>query len=313
LLELKQLRKITKFPTLILGYVAEHELKEALDLKGVLAIYDIRRAKLLNSLGKKLHKQIAVHIKIDALLGRQGILLKDLPKFVNELKKLKNITVEGVYSHFANIEDTTSFTHAQKQINTYNQAVKLFKDNGFKNFLTHISATSGILAYEGGLGKNNLARLGIGLYGMWPSKKLQNKYGQKINLKPVIRWVTHIAQIKELPTHHPIGYGLTYITPKRMKVAVIPQGYSDGYDRRLSNKGEALIRGKKCKVLGRVAMNMFVVDVSHVPAVKVEDEVVLLGTQGKKIITAEEIAEKIGTINYEITTRISPLLPRVVS
>ena len=115
-----------------------------------------------------------------------------------------------------------------------------------------------------------------------------------------------------MPKNHPIGYGLTYITPKPTKIAIIPEGYSDGYDRGLSNIGEVLIQGRRCKILGRVAMNMFVADVTHLKNIKNEEEVVLLGEQGKEKITAEEIADHLGTINYEITTRISPLLKRII-
>ena len=121
-----------------------------------------------------------------------------------------------------------------------------------------------------------------------------------------------MAQIKVLPANHPIGYGLTYITKKVTKIAVIPEGYADGLSRSMSNNGEVLIRGKKAKILGRVAMNMVVVDVSHIKDVSPEDEVVILGEQGKNKITAEEIAKKLDTINYEITTHISSLLPRII-
>ena len=147
---------------------------------------------------------------------------------------------------------------------------------------------------------------------MWPSEYLKKKLKNKISLKPVMTWKTHVAQVKTLPFGHSVGYGLTYFTPKETKIAVIPQGYFDGFDRGLSNKGEVLIRGKRCRILGRVAMDMFVVNVSHIDKVKEEDEVFILGTQNKENIRAEEIAEKIDTINYEITARISPLLPRIV-
>mgnify|MGYP001616553602 FL=1 len=118
--------------------------------------------------------------------------------------------------------------------------------------------------------------------------------------------------MKILPKGSFVGYGLTYITKKKTKIAVIPQGYADGFNRGLSNRGEVLIRGRRCKVIGRVSMNMFTVDVSHLTSVKAEDEVVMIGRQGKEKITAEEIARKLHTINYEITTRISSLLPRVI-
>jgi alanine racemase len=147
---------------------------------------------------------------------------------------------------------------------------------------------------------------------MWPAKRLETKYGKKINMKPALSWKTKVAQVKTLPLGSTIGYGLTFKTKKETKIAIVPQGYADGLDRRLSNIGEVLINGARCKILGRVMMNMCVADVSHISNVKVEEEVVILGMQGKQEITAEEMAGKIGTINYEITTRISPLLPRIV-
>ena len=127
-----------------------------------------------------------------------------------------------------------------------------------------------------------------------------------------MKWVTHVAQVKTLPKGHSIGYGLSYITKKPTTIAVIPQGYGDGLVRTLSNNGSVLIGGKHAPILGRVAMNMFVVDISHIAGVEAEDEVVILGKQGKAEITAENLAIKMGTINYEVTTHVSPLLPRIL-
>lgn len=314
LAELKLLRKITQKPILVLGYIAKVEMAEALKLDGVLGVYAKEQIIALDKIAKKLEKKAVVHVKIDAYLGRQGVMPEDVAEIAKVLKNCENIIVAGIYSHFANIEDTTDFSHAQKQINAFSQAVAIFKANGFLNLKTHMSASSGIMAWEKIEGRSQLVRPGISLYGMWPSDNLEKKLkSESFDLRPVMRWVTHIAQIKTVPSGYSIGYGLTHITQKITKIAVIPQGYSDGYDRGLSNIGEVLICGKRCKILGRVAMNMFVVDVSQLESVAVEDEVVLLGKQGKEQITAEEIAEKIGTINYEITTRILTLLPRKIS
>lgn len=311
--EYKQIRELTDKDILILGYIEKQNLKNIISPKTIIGVYDFERIKLLNQLGNSLGLKPRLHIKIDAVLGRQGVFLKDLPIFLDELKKLENIKVEGIYAHFANIEDTTDFSHAQKQISIYQKAKKVMSQKGYLNFSTHISSTAAALVYEQDLGRNSFVRLGIGQYGLWPSKEIEAKYIKKnFKLMPVLRWITHVAQIKIFPKNYSVGYGLSYKTVKETKVAVIPQGYSDGYDRGLSNLGEVLVKGKKCRVLGRVAMNMFVVDVSHVEDVKVEDEVVLLGNQGKDKITAEELAGKIGTINYEVVARISPLLSRIV-
>ena len=317
--ELQLLRKVSKKKTFILGYVQKNDLPQAVKLGCILSIFSIEELKNANKIAKQLKTKQEIHVPVDAYLGREGFLEKELPKFFEELKKCNhtkgragNIKLTGIYAHFANIEDTNNFTHAQKQIDKYQKALDIAKKFGYKNLQTHISATSGLLVYEKDKGINSLIRLGIGVYGMWPSEHIKYLYQNKFKLKPVLSWKTKIAQIKTLPAGSTIGYGLTYMTYAPTKIAVIPQGYADGLDRGLSNKGEVLIKGTRCKILGRVAMNMFVVNISHLKNVKIEDEVVLIGKQGKEEITAEEIAEKIDTINYEITTRLSSFLPRIV-
>jgi len=311
--ELRLLRKVSQKPVLVLGYVSKDELEEAIDLDGTLSIYDEERLHIIEKIAEKKNKKADVHVKIDAYLGRQGVLVDQASDFIELIKKCKNINVKGIYCHFANIEDTSDFSHAQKQIDGFDGVIEKFRKAGFENFETHASATSGVLVYEQKNKPNTLIRPGIGSYGMWPSEELRGRFeNDDFKLKPVLRWISRVAQVKTVPAGYSIGYGLTYITSKPTKIAIVPQGYSDGFDRGLSNVGEVLICGKRCQVLGRVAMNMFVVDVSHLDKIQQEDEIVLLGRQGDEEITAEEIAAHLGTINYEITTRISPLLTRVV-
>jgi alanine racemase len=318
--ELVLLRKVSKKKTFVFGYIEKTDLKEAVRLGCMLSIFSIEQLKEVNKVAGQLKVRQEIHVPVDAHLGREGFLLEELPKLLVEIKKSKNIKLGGLYAHFANIEDTRDFSHAQKQINQYKSALKL-ADKFCAEHLpdcrdgiqTHISATSGLLVYEKGDGIHPLVRLGIGVYGMWPSKYLKLIYKNfKINLKPIITWKTKIAKVKILPKGSPVGYGLTYVTKKKMKIAIIPQGYADGLDRGFSNNGVVLIGGKRCRILGRVHMNMSAVDVDHIPNVKNEDEVVILGRQGKEEITAEEMAGRVDTINYEITTRISPILPRII-
>lgn len=312
--EFQQIRPLTQKPILLLGYVLLENLEEVVLNKGIPGLYTEQNLKKLNEIGKKHNTKLQFHLKIDCFLGRQGILPNQLIAMLNLIKMLEFVELTGVYSHFSNIEDTTDLTHAHKQIDCFKKAVQTLTEYGFRNFETHINATSGFLVSNLLNLATTITRLGIGLYGMWPSQKLKNTCETStFQLKPVIRWVTHIAQIKTLPPNFPIGYGLTFVTTKPTKIAVIPQGYSDGYDRKLSNIGEVLVKGSKCRVLGRVAMNMFVVDISHLKKVDIEEEVILLGPQKSKSITAEEIAQKLSTINYEITTKISSLLPRVIN
>ncbi|OGI66529.1 alanine racemase [Candidatus Nomurabacteria bacterium RIFCSPLOWO2_02_FULL_40_10] len=318
--ELESLRQVSKKKTLVLGYVQLADLPQAIKLGCILSIFSIKELKEVNAISKELKIKQEIHIPVDAYLGREGFLLGDLGGFLKEVRRCRYIKATGIYAHFANMEDISNFIHARKQIREYNKALKLAAALGFKKLQTHISATSGILAYENCLpvgmkkkGINPLVRLGIGIYGLWPSKHLKFIYkDSQFKLKPVLAWKTRVAQVKILPKGFTVGYGLTYVTKKRMKVAVIPQGYADGIDRGLSNRGQVLIGGTRCKIIGRVSMNKFTADVSHLSNVKAEDEVVIIGTQHRKQITAEEIARKLNTINYEIVTRISSLLPRVV-
>jgi alanine racemase len=310
--EFERIHKFAKKPILIFGYLNESGIRKAIKGGAILSAFDLIHLLKINHIAESLKKKVKVHIALDSYLGREGVMPNQVEGLIKEIKNLKYIIIDGVYSHFANIEDTMNFTHANKQIETYHECVEIFRKNGFQDIKTHISATSGILMYEKDNNLHSIVRLGIGLYGMWPSEHLEFLNKKKIILKPVLKWVTHIAQVKILPANYPIGYGLTYITKKATKIAVIPQGYSDGLSRSMSNNGEVLIKGKRAKILGRVAMNMMVVDISNIKNVVPEDEVVILGKQGKCEITAEEIAKELNTINYEVTTHISALLPKII-
>ncbi|HRY31061.1 MAG TPA: alanine racemase [Candidatus Paceibacterota bacterium] len=329
--ELKEIRQYTKKPVLVFGFVSVADLNECVRLNAILGIYDLEVARKLNAAAKKRNKIIPVHVKVDAFLGRQGILRRDAQKFFAELSRCKNLSVEAVYSHFSNIEDVSNLSQAKLQHQELLAVKKIATKAGFKNIFHHISATSGFLTDQKNNWGGKIVRLGIGLYGLWPSESLRRRFGgskksgadksERIILKPVMRWVTRIAQIKKIPKNFPVGYGCTFITKTPTTVAVLPQGYSDGYDRGFSNNSEVLVLDRRCPIIGRVAMNMIVADVTGLakghPTKSFLDkiskaEVVLLGRQGKEEISAEELAARIGTINYEIVTRVWPNLKRVI-
>lgn len=307
--ELEIVRGLSDKPTCVLGALSPAELDRALELHAILGVYDVSYLRAVDASALRRQQPVDIYLEIDALLGRLGLLEDQVPHLLKELAGMELIRLAGAYAHFANIEDTTNLDHAMKQAAILRRVARELENHGHHDFVTHISATSGILALERQLA-NPVVRLGIGLYGLWPSADLRDKAA--FTLGPVLRWTTQIAQVKNVPAGYPIGYGLTYVTSRPTRIAVIPQGYSDGYDRGLSNCGEVLVGGKRCPITGRVMMNMSVIDVSHVANVAAGDEVVLLGAQGSDRITAEELAQKLGTINYEIIARISPLLPRVV-
>ena len=311
--ELRAVRNISHTPTLVLGYVLETDLLEAISLGCILSVFSKSQFQKIEKVAKKMKKKVEVHVACDSLLGREGFLETEFSEFVMTAKKSAHVLVSGMYSHFANIEDTNNFTHAERQIDAYARMYALAQKAGYANLHTHISATSGLLAYEKNEGKNTIVRIGIGMYGLWPSEYLKFEYRKnKLELKPVLSWKTHVAQVKTLQAGRTVGYGLTYMTTKKTQIALVPQGYADGFPRSLSSKGEVLIGGKVCPVLGRVSMNMFVVDASKVGGIMEGDEVVIVGQQGKHTISAEKMGELSGTINYEATTRICPLLPRYI-
>ena len=306
--ELRAVRIHSHKRVLVLGYVAKADVAEAVLLGGELSIYDVERIPLIAAAARQHGRRAKVHLKIDALLGRQGVVPEALPSILSVLRAEPDIELVSAYAHFANIEDTTDLSHAVEQMEVLEAALNVLQSQGWKDLARHISATSGLMTLEKG---SDLVRLGIGVYGMYPSAALARRPWE-FQLKPVLRWVSHLAQVKTLPARHPVGYGLTFITPREMRIGIVPQGYADGYDRGLSNSGEVLVQGVRCSVLGRIAMNMFAIDLTNVPNAAAEDEVILLGAQGQEQISAEEIASRLGTINYEITTRISALVPRRV-
>jgi alanine racemase len=303
--ELRELRGLTPQPALVLGYIAQQDIEEAVALDGEIGVWDMERLSLLNSAAHRQNRKVRVHVKVDALLGRLGVLPDDLPRLISEINSYSELVIAGYYGHFANIEDTTDLIHAQSQVAAFEQAL-----HNVPPAPTHMSATSGLMTIEQHQA-HDLVRVGVGLYGIYPSAPLARSFSN-LALRPALRWVSHLAQVKVLPKGHPVGYGLTFITPREMPIGIVPQGYSDGYDRGLSNSGEVLVRGRRCPVLGRIAMNMFAIDLSAIPDAKPEEQVVLLGSQENDQISAEEIALRTNTIAYEVLARISAELPRVL-
>lgn len=310
--EFEEIKNITKKPIHIFGYLEDKEIDVAVKNGAYLSVFSLSHAKQIDKVAKKKNKKVNTYITFDAFLGREGMTKNLLLNDVNKICALKNINILGMYAHFANIEDDLSLEHAQKQIKEYDEAFEVLQRNTENKLQKFISASSGaILESASVIEKGDIVRVGIGMYGLWPSDDMRKKYAKLIELRPVMSFETYVAQVKDLPKGRTISYGLTYTTPKKMKVAVIPVGYCDGYDRRFSNKSYVLINDNKCHVLGRVCMNMMVVDVSNKGEVKVGDKVVVLGTYKKKTISAEDLAKIAGSINYEIVTRINPNLPRL--
>ena len=259
--ELRALRRLTDRPAFVYGYVPRAGLARLFALGNVtLGLYDADALPEIARLGAK---GLAPHIelKIDALLGRQGILPEETEAFLEKLAEYPNLRPDAVYAHYANIEDTTDLAHAQAQEGAFERAFRKVEKR-YPGVRRHFAATSGLLARPDF--HHDRVRLGIGLYGLYPSAPLARTHA-RLDLRPVLRWTTHLAQTKTLPAGHPVGYGLTYRTARPTRIGIVPQGYSDGYDRGLSNVGEVLVHGRRCPVVGRIAMNMFAVDLTNAP------------------------------------------------
>jgi alanine racemase len=314
--EALKLREIgLKKPILVLGYTELADLKEAVKNNISLTVYN---KETIEKLGKiPIHNpnlNPKIHIKIETGTARQGVLESEILDFVKFVKQFPSIEIQGLSTHYANIEDTTDSSFAMEQLATFSRVSEILKKEGVIAPLRHTACSAATILFPET--RFELVRLGISMYGLWSSKETKAVAKNKnleLDLKPALIWKTIIAQIKNLPAGTSVGYGLSERTSRDSKIAILPIGYYDGYDRKLSNVGNVLIRGKRCKVLGRVCMNMIIVDVTDLPKVELEDEVVLLGRQGREEITAEDLAQKIGTINYEVVTRINPLISRSVS
>ena len=303
-------RNKIKVPILVLGYIRLSELKRVENLTNIsLAVYNKETIKKLGQLNKK----IKVHIKLETGTARQGVLPENLLDFIEFIKKRNNIIIEGLYTHFANIEDTLEHQFAFNQLEKFNQAVQLLKDDKIEIPIIHSACSAATILYK--QTHFDMVRSGISIYGLWSSNETRltaERNRKSLKLKPVLTWKSIITQIKTVKKGLPIGYGCTERVYRDSQIAIIPVGYWDGFDRGLSSIGNVIINNQRAKVMGRVCMNMFMVDVTDIPEAKLEDEVILIGKHGREEITTNEFAKKLNTINYEVVTRINPEINRII-
>ena len=317
-----ELHRYTEKPILILGGVnSPEEAQLAVFNELECAVYQPDQFALLKKASLNTGIPANIHFSTNTGLNREGLtpsLFREL--FSVAIKQPRVFRVRGVYSHFANIEDTSDPSYAEMQVERFHtQFVRFAKGFGEATAVDfHLSSTAGIMAYEQHWQKSKtfrhtLVRPGIGLYGLYPSKQLELEYAaQGFTFQPVLSLVSQVRNVFKIAAGEAVSYGCTWTATRETVCATIPVGYSDGISRKFSNLGKVLINGEFCPVLGRQAMNLCVVDVSHLPQVKIGDEVVLLGSQGARRITAEYLAELFGTINYEITTNLDRSLKRVL-
>lgn len=291
-------------PILVLAEPSPEQVSWVIDYDLEVALYTIDLARKLSEESQKKNKEVLVHLKVDTGMNRAGTLFKNFPRLLEELKDLKGLKVKGLFSHLACAEHPFREINS-KQIELFEKAKKMTKSFFPETSYFHLANTAGTLFMS--QARQNMVRVGLGIYGLYPNKEAK----KAVVLKPALSWKARIALIKEVPIGSGVSYCHTFVTQKPTRLALVPLGYADGLKRALSNKGEFLIGGQRVSIVGRVCMDQVMVDVTGVENVKVGDEVVIIGPQGKEQITAEELAEKLETINYEIVSTIGPRVRRV--
>jgi alanine racemase len=327
-------REGVKAPILVLGFTLP-EMFEELAQKNISVT--ISNFETLNVL-KNIKQKINIHVKVDTGMSRHGFVEKEIKKVLSEIEKINNrprhqndtpssthegdrskpmVTVGGLFTHFAMAKNPSFPGYTKIQIEKFNIWQEAFKKAGLKP-ICHAGATAGSLLFNDA--HFDMIRVGIGLYGIWPSKEAQAFYGNKIKLQPVLTWRTLIAEIKNFPKGTKVGYDCSETLSKDSVIAVCPVGYWHGLPRALSSIGNVLVNGKKCKIIGRVCMDIIMIDITDVGPVKTLDEVTIIGRDGKPArnakaggaeITADEISGLLDGSTYELLTRINPLIKRI--
>ncbi|HVM95248.1 MAG TPA: alanine racemase [Candidatus Acidoferrales bacterium] len=247
------------------------------------------------------HK-VRVHIKVDTGMGRIGVLPPELPSLLEEVRRLDAFAVEGLFSHFGN-SDRVDREYSDVQLRNFQEVCEVVEAAGFSPPLVHLANSCGSWARPDA--HFTMVRPGIVLYGIAPA-------GTPIEgLRPAMRMVTHIIQLKNVPAEVPISYGQTFVTRHPSRIAVLAIGYADGYDRSLSNRGFVLVRGRRAPIVGTICMDLTMADVTDIPGAVVGDEVVLWGGQGDEEISVTEVGDWQGSVSYEVLTRLGKRVPRV--
>lgn len=287
-------------PIFILGPALPDERERIVRGAFIPTVSNLEEARAFNSLASD--KPQPIHVKLDTGMGRIGVLETQAQFIIREMQSLPFVKIAGLASHLPVADEDDAYT--RDQLARFHREVKELTDLGLDHPIIHVENSAGILGYPAQAG--DMVRAGLMLYGSAPLPDFQPR------LRAVMTWKTRITLVRDVPAGHGISYGRTFITPAPMRIATLAVGYADGYQRHLSHRGaEVLIQGRRCPVLGRVTMDQILVDVTPLPAVATGDEVVLLGRQGDEEILAAELAQKAGTIAWEIFTGIGHRVERV--
>ena len=291
-------------PILVLGYTPAWQARE-LVLNGLSAtVFNLDVARALSRAAADLNGRVPTHVKVDTGMSRLGLLPDQVLPFVLELRKIPNLVMEGIFTHFSVADSDPDYT--RRQLDRFLEVLEMLTEAGARPPLAHAANSAGLLTLpESHL---DMVRPGIALYGLHPSGQVRCPS----DFRPALSFKTQVAQVKTLPPGTYVGYGNTYQTGEEQRIAVLPVGYADGFRRAPRHWGEVLVRGQRAPIVGRVSMDQTMIDVTAIPLVRQGDEVVLIGEQGNEQISAEDVAERLGTISYEVVSEILARVPRVV-
>ena len=299
--EAEPLRKAgIRDPILVLGLIQPSEAYKVADSSLEQTVCSLELAEALDQTARSASLKTNIHMKVDTGMGRIGLLPHDAPDFARRVSRFKNLKLKGIFSHFS-CADERDTTFSQNQIRVFDQVVREIEASQIKIPQKHLANSAGVLAHPASY--YDLVRPGIMIYGLYPSQEVS----RSVPLVPAMTLKSRIVYINQLPADTPVSYGRTYYTKKNRVVATLPVGYADGYNRLLSNRGYATIHDKPAPVIGRVCMDMCMLDISDMEDVKVGDDVTLFGENP----TVDEIAGRSGTINYEVVCSVGKRVPRI--
>jgi alanine racemase len=282
-------------PLFVLGPLTEAQIPIALDLQITMGVVGPEELESVCRVARD--RDVSIHLKLDSGMGRMGLTEDELPRAIEMIRSTPRLRVDAVYTHFANASDPND-VFTDQQIETFRAMSAQIP--AARHHLANSAATMRGLVEPG-----DYVRVGLSLLGAEPLDVGESR------LEPLLRWRTEIMRLKNLPPGHAIGYGMTFSTLRPSRIATLPVGYADGYDRNLSNNAYVLVRGKRAPVVGRVSMDLVTIDVTDIPEARFGDEVILLGKQGGAEIAVEELAKRAGTISHDVFTRISKRVPRI--
>lgn len=280
---------------------------------------DPENARVLARAGQEGEGEVKVHIKLETGISRQGLCLKEALELARLVEGLEGIALEGLTTHYADSDNTVDHTFAQRQFDLLEEGRRAFAEEGMPLPMVHSANSAATLLWPETHG--SLVRVGIAAYGLWPSREAfatalqRESCGQdcwRAELTPALTWRARLSQVKEVQAGAYIGYGRTFRATRPMRIGILPVGYFEGYDRRLSNAAHVLVDGVRASVLGRVCMNMTIIDVTRIPQVESGTVVTLLGRERDEEVSADQWAAWLDSINYEAVTRIHPGQPRLL-